>query len=149
MQVPHSKLVRLRVTLPSLARRSATTFSPGVSTAILPLVQDLDPQTNIQDQRQAPGGGTRHSLLPVSRAYDPSIPGGQLGILRVVIIDGPAIPHYVWRGPTITTEYVSKAYPSYLRATIDRHEALVVCFKPSPEPHLIGCLVTNFHICVT
>lgn len=43
---------------------SVTTFSPGVSTAILPSGQGLDPEPNVDGKRHATGVNARHSVPP-------------------------------------------------------------------------------------
>lgn len=116
---------------------SATTFSPSASTAILPPLQDLDSQRSLQGERQTTGSETRHSVLPHCKAYDPSIPGRQLGVLRIAVEDGTTVQQYVWRGPP-SGESRFSSYAG-LQTTILRHEALVVCFIASREPHPIGC----------
>ncbi|KAG8941351.1 hypothetical protein FRC04_004597 [Tulasnella sp. 424] len=119
---------------------SETTFSPGASTMILPSDQGLGLQPKTQDERHR----TRQSVPPIGRAYDPSIPGMQLGILRVVIEDGMTRPQYIWRGRdpiySISEGYSQPVDNDQLATTIDRQEALQVCFISSTQPHPIGCL---------
>ncbi|KIO15725.1 hypothetical protein M407DRAFT_34685 [Tulasnella calospora MUT 4182] len=117
---------------------SAMTFGPDTSTAILPYL-DLDPQLNIQDEKQATRGEDRHSVLPHCRActYDLSIPGRQLGVLRIVVEDGPVVPQYIWKGPPSGKNKYN--YHAPVETTFCRHEALIVCFILSPEPHPVGC----------
>lgn len=78
---------------------------------------------------------------PHSKTYDPSILGRQLGILRIVVEDGTTVPHYIYRG---RPPFQGNATYDLVRTTIDRQEALLVCFVPSPEPHPIGCLNTAY-----
>ncbi|KIO23388.1 hypothetical protein M407DRAFT_27168 [Tulasnella calospora MUT 4182] len=121
---------------------SAMAFSPSASTAILPSDQVLGLQPNMQDESQAIRSRTGQSVLSSSRTYDPSIRGRHIGVLRLVVEDGTTAPQYICRGrpPTISsgsTRFEQTRSPSF---TMDRQEALVVCFIPSSEPHPIGCL---------
>lgn len=129
--------------------RSVTTFSPGASTAILPGDQVLELESSMRGEGRSTGSDHRHFILPRSRVYDPSVPGRQVGILRIVAESGTTCPHYVWRGrrPIYSTDGYGCVIPAThdpLSITIDRQEALVVCFIPSFEPHPIGCLVRAY-----
>lgn len=123
--------------------RSATTFNPSASTAILPTDQGSDQQPNIHDERHATGVTMGHSVPSYSKIYDFSIPERQLGVLRIVIGDGTSTrasaPQYIWRG---RPPFQGNSSSDQLRTTVNRQEALVVCFIQSPEPHPIGCLVS-------
>lgn len=121
---------------------SETTFSPGASTTILFSDRGLGLQSNIQDERQTTENRRRQSVPPNGRAYDPSFRGRQLGLLRIVPEDGMARPQYIWRGqtPFNKTAPVRTNPHDQTGTTIDRQEALVICFISTPEPHPIGCL---------
>lgn len=80
-------------------------------------------------------------MPPHNKTYDPSILGRQLGILRIAVEDSTTGPQYVWRGRPRIQGGVSF---DQLGVTVDRREALIVCFMPSTEPHAIGCLVGDF-----
>lgn len=101
----------------------------------------------MQDDRPANGTKARHSrsVLPPSKAYDPRALKRQIGILRIVAEDGATCPQYIWRGRPavywVSSGNTSTVLYDLLWTTIDRQETLVVCFIPSPTPHLIGCLV--------
>ncbi|KIO21090.1 hypothetical protein M407DRAFT_29300 [Tulasnella calospora MUT 4182] len=128
---------------------SATTFSPSASTAILPSDLTLDSQPNIQGEIQVTGRTMRPTTFSGGNAYDPSIPGRRIGLLRIAVENETTGPQYVWwgRSPIYSAPYHSYGsgglkvdLDDQLRTTIDRHEALVVCFIPSQEPYPIGCL---------
>lgn len=105
----------------------------------------LDSQANAQDEGQKADNGTTHSALPKRPAYDPSIPGRHIGILRLIVDEDSTPPQYMWRGHRLLYYPVgltsSLLGEEQLATTMDRQEALLVCFLQSSEPHPIACLV--------
>lgn len=119
--------------------RSATTFSPSASTAILPSDQVLNSQLNARDKGHIAENRTTHSH---HRAYNPSTPGRHFGILRLVGNEESAPPQYIWHGHReLYHPRGGVLNEERLCTTLDRQEALLVCFVQSTEPHTIGCLV--------
>ncbi|KAG8984288.1 hypothetical protein FRB90_005430, partial [Tulasnella sp. 427] len=116
---------------------SATTFSPAPSTVNLASDhQSVDTHSNAGTPTRPFATSKHSSRLPKPRVYDPSSSSSHLGVLRIVAEGQVAAPLYICRGRCPTSPSSSDS----LGATIDRQEALVVCFIPAPQPHTIGCL---------
>ncbi|KAG8933555.1 hypothetical protein FRC01_008298 [Tulasnella sp. 417] len=107
---------------------SSTTFSPARSITIV--------AGNDRPQAPAQPAGTKavpspiaqpsrelSKPVPLARAYDPSLPGCQMGRLLVVYEEGRWGPHYISASQSVTSNV---------------HEALIVTFIPSSGVHQIA-----------
>lgn len=80
------------------------------------------------------------------RRYDTSSEERQIGLLRIVTEKETGIPQNIWWDYAVrelTNHTVNETYRYPKMTTLNRHEALIVCFLPSSAPHRIGCLLKN------
>ncbi|KIO31368.1 hypothetical protein M407DRAFT_19740 [Tulasnella calospora MUT 4182] len=124
---------------------TATTFSPSPSNIALPGNGVIRPPHPIPQSPATETVPSRESQLsgPFShggelvsphRVYDPSSTGYQMGRLRIVYEEGRPGPHYVWWDHEFSVDIKLKCVTSNI------HEALIVGFIPSSEPHHIGSI---------
>lgn len=119
--------------------QNAAPSSPQTSESVAPTVatQAHDPQLLAKSALQISSG-----------VYDPPFPRFHTGRLRVLFERGSTDPLYIWWGPS----HVEKCKATTLGGpepevldwkciTTNLHEALIVSFVTSAEPHQIGCLV--------
>ncbi|KAG8951369.1 hypothetical protein FRC04_006140, partial [Tulasnella sp. 424] len=113
---------------------TSTAFSPTPSIATLPgttAIHTTKPEAQGDEVGSVDGVRPPGSLhlnggpIPLQKVYDPSLPGFQIGHLRVVYDAGRPGPHYVSDRRRITTNVC---------------DALIVSFIPEVKPHQIVCM---------